>query len=112
MQIQNSKVTPAVKNPLVIHGKGRPSNKRITSSTEMTSKSNRKKRKTNENILKPQESTIVNNDESTQNTQPLREIQSLNILPSQQFQCPSPPPTQYQIFSETDFLSNDLNLGK
>ena len=110
IQTQNSKVTPTIKNPLVVHGKGRPSNKRITSITELTSKSNKKKRKTNENIPKPQES-VVNNNRSTQNTQPLHEIQPLNTLPSQQYRCPSPPSTKYQSFSETNFLSNELNLG-
>jgi len=45
IQTQNSKVTPTIKNPLVVHGKGRPSNKRITSITELTSKSNKKKEK-------------------------------------------------------------------
>jgi hypothetical protein len=113
IQTQNSKVTPAVKNPLVVHGKGRPSNKRFASTAESTSKSsNKKKRKINENTSKPQELIINNNNGSTQNIQPLREIQSLNILPSQQYRCPSPPPIQYQFFSETDFLSNELNIGK
>ena len=77
---------------------------------ELTSKPSKKKRKTDENILKSQKS-IVNN-ESIRSIQPLCEIQPLNILPSQQYRCPSPPFNKYQLFSETDFLSNELNFGK
>ena len=106
---QNSKITPTIKNPLVVQGKGRPSNKRIASTMESTNKPNRKKKKTNENTSKPQESI---NNRSTQNTQPLHKIQSFNIIPSQQYRCPSPPPTQFQSFTEMDFFSNELNLGK
>ncbi|CAI2184028.1 15424_t:CDS:2, partial [Funneliformis geosporum] len=94
----NLKVISTIKNPLVVHGKERSSNKRITSTMESTSKSNRKK-KFNEN-----------NNRFTQNTQQLLENQSLNILPLQQFRCPSPPSTQFQFFSETEFIFNELNL--
>ncbi|CAB4378765.1 unnamed protein product [Rhizophagus irregularis] len=41
----NLNIIPIVKNLLVVHGKGRPSNKRNKSAGELTDKSNNKKRK-------------------------------------------------------------------
>jgi len=106
-------IIPTVKNPLVVRGKGRPSNKRIKSAGELTDKSNnKKKKKADENANNNMsENLSFDNCEPiyiTQNIQPLHEIQNLTT-PSQHYTLPSP---QVPHFDEPDFLSNKLNLGK
>jgi hypothetical protein len=113
VQSNTLNITPTVKNPLVVRGKGRPSNKRIKSAGELTDKSNnKKKKKANENANNDMsENVSFDNCEPiyiTWNIQPLHEIQNLTI-PSQHCTLSSP---QVPYFNEPDFLSNELNLGK
>ena len=112
LQFNNSRVIATVKNPLIVRGKGRPSNKRITGVGESANKTNKKK-KTNENVNSNTPELIVSLDKPihvAQNTQvmvpqPLHEIQNLNVTP---FISPS----QFPRFSEPSFFSDELNLGK
>lgn len=112
-QIGNSKVVPTVKNPLIIRGKGRPSNKRTRSAIESANKSNSKKKKSNENA-KDKES--IQNTQVIQplheiQTQPLHDIQIQPLRETQNLPLRSNSSIQYQYCFE-DFLSNELNLGK
>ncbi|CAB4478770.1 unnamed protein product [Rhizophagus irregularis] len=112
VQSNTLNIIPTVKNPLVVHGKGHPSNKRIKSAGELTDKSNnKKKKKTDENTNNNNMSENIGFDNCepiyiTQNIQPLHEIQNLTTL-SQHCTLPSP---QVPHFDEPDFLSNKLNL--
>ena len=120
-QCSNSRVEPTVKNPLMVRGKGRPSNKRIIGTEELNNKSNNKKKKTNKDdnssVLEPIVSfdnceftnMTISRDYMTQNTQaiqPLHEIQNLNTIPLQSSS------TQFPRFFEPTFLFDELNLGK
>ncbi|CAG8776353.1 7700_t:CDS:10, partial [Gigaspora margarita] len=114
LQSSNSKITPTIKNPLIIQGRGHPSNKRITSTIELTS--NKKKNcenKENTDRLRLQDSINLDNYQSnhiTYNTEPLDEIQDSNtIITSSQFQDPD---FLVHHLIETNFLSDKLNLER
>src|SRR6266536_4464980 len=84
-QIGSSKVVPTVKNPLIVHGKGRPTNKRIKSIVELVNKT--KKKNPNENAI-PQVTIQPTHEIQTQpphetQTQPLHEIQIQPLHESQ-----------------------------
>lgn len=95
-KLNNSEVIPAVKNPLVTRGKGRPSNKRIIGIGDLTKRTN-KKRKNCENTNSNNNIISLDNHESAQTTntisRPLREIQNLNTIPSTSPSTFTPPPS-------------------
>ncbi|CAG8463551.1 7835_t:CDS:2 [Scutellospora calospora] len=75
----NNLITSTIKNPLIVHGKGHLSNKRILSTVELASNKKKKTSKNKENILESQECINLNNDQPSY-IRPLDKIQHSNII--------------------------------
>ncbi|CAG8846773.1 12599_t:CDS:1, partial [Racocetra persica] len=109
-QSNNSKIIPTIRNPLIIRGKGCLSNKRITSTIELTSNKKKKlnKNKDNTNVSRSQDSINMSNYQSSDiayNTKPSDKTQNSAI--SLQFQESN---SLVQCFVETNFSFDELNL--
>ncbi|CAG8682815.1 21732_t:CDS:2 [Gigaspora margarita] len=104
-QSSKSKITPTIKNPLIVCGRGRPSNKRIPSTIKL---SNNKKQKINKNTKENRSESQKSTASSIIHINPLREIQNFNTTTIHSQDSSS----SDQYFIEADFLSNELDLGK